>query len=463
MSSGKPVNSLAPLESVRIVEFRGVRELDLTLDRRVTVLFGNNAAGKTTILDAIAIGLGPIVARAPRAKGRSFAKRGDIRVPSRDRPEFGEFAGVERQSASIEVRSEAGVQWGVSHWRSTSDRKAGSTTVSTRALHEALDPLIRGALDTPLGQTAPTIPLVASYGNERAVVEIPLRERDFSKELERFGALDQALLATTRFKAVFEWFRVMEDEERRQRENLRDFNFRLPELQWVRQAVADAELRIRNPRIETRPIRMHVDFDREDGETESLDIKSLSDGYRTHFALVVDIARRMVQLNPTADLEDPERGTRSPAVVLIDEVDLHLDPTWQARVVPGLLKAFPNAQFILTTHSEQVIGSVEAPQVRRLSWQDGEIVAEAVPFAQGATGERILVELMGAQERVDGPVSDKLKRYLRLVDSGSGQREDALALRRELEAAVPNDERLHQADLEMQRRELVARLQRLEG
>jgi predicted ATP-binding protein involved in virulence len=203
---------------------------------------------------------------------------------------------------------------------------------------------------------------------------------------------------------------------------------------------------------------MLVDFDHGNGQTEPLDISSLSDGYRTHFALVVDVARRMVQLNPNDDLNDEIRGTNSEAIILIDEMDLHLDPTWQASVVRGLQTAFPNAQFILTTHSEQVIGSVEASSVRKLVGGDGEVLVQGVPFAQGATGERILVDLMGAKERVAGPVTQRLRRYLDLVDQGKGGEPEAAALRTRLEGALPGDPQLHQADLEMQRREFIAGL-----
>ena len=139
-------------------------------------------------------------------------------------------------------------------------------------------------------------------------------------------------------------------------------------------------------------------------------------------------------------------------------MDLHLDPTWQASVVRGLRAAFPNAQFILTTHSEQVIGSVGASSVRKLVAGDGEVLVQGVPFAQGATGERILVDLMGAKERVAGPVTERLRKYLDLVDQGRGGEPEAAALRTELEAALPGDPQLHQADLEMQRRELIAGL-----
>jgi predicted ATP-binding protein involved in virulence len=125
-----------------------------------------------------------------------------------------------------------------------------------------------------------------------------------------------------------------------------------------------------------------------------------------------------------------------------------------------LLNAFPNAQFVLTTHSEQVLGSVEAHAVRRLAWQAGEIVAEPVRFAQGATGERILIDLMGAAECVPGPVTDLLNDYLSLVDQGNGETDRAKTLRTELDERLPQDPRLHQADLEIQRRALLERFGR---
>ena len=223
------------------------------------------------------------------------------------------------------------------------------------------------------------------------------------------SGLDQSLRATTRFKTVFEWFRVMEDEERREREKRERFSgVPAPRPRMGAASRRASRFHCQNPRVETKPLRMLVDFDYGAGEREALDIGQLSDGYRTHFSLVVDVARRMVQLNPSADLSDPARGTNSEAVVLIDEVDLHLDPPWQSRVIRGLSAAFPNAQLVVTTHSEQVLGSVEAESVRKLTWGDGEILVENVPFAQGATGEQILVELMGAPERVPGPVTAKL-------------------------------------------------------
>jgi hypothetical protein len=84
---GQPQNLIAPIRSVRIQNFRSVRDLTIDLAPDVTVFFGANAAGKTTLLEALAIGLGAIVARVPKATGLSFAKHGDIRVPWKERPD----------------------------------------------------------------------------------------------------------------------------------------------------------------------------------------------------------------------------------------------------------------------------------------------------------------------------------------------------------------------------------------
>ena len=74
---------VVPVRELHIQNFRGIRDASIELDERVTVFFGSNAAGKTTVLDALAIGLGAITARVPNAKGRDFAKSGDIRRPWR--------------------------------------------------------------------------------------------------------------------------------------------------------------------------------------------------------------------------------------------------------------------------------------------------------------------------------------------------------------------------------------------
>lgn len=441
-----------PLVSVKIENFRGIRDLELPLDAGATVLFGRNAVGKTTVVDALCIGLGAIGSRMPGSTGRDFDPN-DLRRPRR--ATSAEKAGVTAEYASVTIRGTGGVEWQIVRKRDGTIRLP-KTFLGRGKLHDWLDPRIT-AIQNKDEDAAVVLPVVAAYGPERAVMEIPLRERDFGKDFPRLAGLDGALKATTRFKAVFEWFRLMEDEERREREKRKEWDYRLPALEWVRRAVTAALPECRNPRTLNKPIRLVVDFVR-DGGIEELDIKELSDGYRTHFALVADLARRTVQINPTDDLGSTTHGTQSPGVVLIDEIDLHLHPSWQTTVLPSLVTTFPNIQFIVTTHSEQVISSVKKEQVYALEDVGGQVQAVGVAFAQGATGERVLTELMHVPRRTPGPVTDQLKKYLAEVAAGRGERPETRQLRAVLDGVLPEDEALLRSDAEMEHRKLLARL-----
>lgn len=94
-----------------------------------------------------------------------------------------------------------------------------------------------------------------------------------------------------------------------------------------------------------------------------LDVQQLSDGERGILAMVLDLARRLSQANP--QLNDPLR--QGEAIILIDELDLHLHPKWQRTIVDQLTNTFPRCQFIATTHSPQVVAAVEPEQVLLLT------------------------------------------------------------------------------------------------
>jgi ribonuclease HI len=95
----------------------------------------------------------------------------------------------------------------------------------------------------------------------------------------------------------------------------------------------------------------------------ALDVRQLSEGERGLLAIVLDIARRLSQANPS--LADPIKQGK--AVVLIDELDLHLHPKWQRSIVEQLTRTFPRCQFIATTHSPQIVAAVEPEQVLLLT------------------------------------------------------------------------------------------------
>ena len=128
-----------------------------------------------------------------------------------------------------------------------------------------------------------------------------------------------------------------------------------------------------------------------DRDDSTLAVRALSDGERGVLALVLDLTRRLAQANPEMDDPAAEAG----AVVLIDEIELHLHPGWQRRIVRNLSETFPKCQFIATTHSPQVIGEVEHDRIYIMA--DGEVYSPL--YSYGVDSSRILEELMDAPPR----------------------------------------------------------------
>ena len=140
---------------------------------------------------------------------------------------------------------------------------------------------------------------------------------------------------------------------------------------------------------------------------KTLDLRQLSDGERSMIALVLDLARRLALANPK--LADPTSEGR--AIVLIDEIDLHLHPRWQREVVHKLTRTFPNCQFIATTHSPQIIGEVPPKNITII--QDGMTVRPDRSF--GMNSNWVLEYLMDTTER-DEAIAVRLDKISDLIE-----------------------------------------------
>lgn len=325
------------LKNVRLENFRAKENVSLDLGARLTLLIGANGSGKTTILDGIAIGLGAILTHLPTLSGLTFKKIGDIRqIDHKPMP-----------YTRITLETTSGVKWDRTQRRDkskTSDLfiEAG---LGLKALEQSLD---RDVID-PLNEGRPfDLPLFVYYGVSRALLDLPLSRKGFPKQHARLEALANALNSDSRFKSAFVWFYNKENEEHRLQKDRRDFDARLPELDAVRRAITSLFPDISNPRIELNPLRFVVE---QNGEP--LNIGQLSDGYKTLLGLVIDLSSRLAMANP--HLPDP---LAAEAIVMIDEVDLHLHPAWQRRVLGDLLRTFENTQFIITTHSPYIVEAI---------------------------------------------------------------------------------------------------------
>jgi predicted ATP-binding protein involved in virulence len=126
----------------------------------------------------------------------------------------------------------------------------------------------------------------------------------------------------------------------------------------------------------------------------AIPVRKLSDGERGALALVLDLTRRLVLANP--QMRDP--AAEAQGVVLIDEIELHLHPKWQREIAHNLTSAFPKCQFIATTHSPQVIGEVEHDRIQIFA--NGMVYSPTHSF--GVDSSRVLEEIMDASSREPG-------------------------------------------------------------
>jgi predicted ATP-binding protein involved in virulence len=122
-----------------------------------------------------------------------------------------------------------------------------------------------------------------------------------------------------------------------------------------------------------------------------VNISQLSQGQKSLLALSGDLALRLVTLNP-----DSKNALHSSGVVVIDEIELHLHPKWQQRIIMGLQKAFPNIQFIITTHSPQVLSTVDKSCIRQICFDEHSELTVTTPQFQtkGVTSADILARIM---------------------------------------------------------------------
>lgn len=179
-----------------------------------------------------------------------------------------------------------------------------------------------------------------------------------------------------------------------------DFQSRQLSLVIVREAI-EYFTNFKNPRIRRQGSPTMI----VKKEGEELDVNQLSQGEKSLLALVGDIARRLAILNPS--LDDPLQGE---GVVMIDEVDLHLHPKWQHDLIDKLVRTFPNVQFFLTTHSPHVVS--DRDDILVYSLDNGEL--EEIPNVYGQDVNTVLNKVFDVDIR-DSEVEIQLNDIRRAI------------------------------------------------
>ncbi len=443
------------LNKVKLFNYRCFSDTEIHFHPQLTVIIGDNGEGKTAILDAIATGFGVLLTRLPGISGKNFDKATDLRISANKKQPF----------LRVTIETIEGICWDRTEKRdqSLATQKLIPKSLGTKALLNFVDTQI---IDPFNEDRFFTMPVIVYYGTGRGVFDAPKNKTSFQKEFARFEALTGALEGTAKFHALFQWIDAMEDRERRGMVKWEDNDFwvkagsdqSLPELNAVRLAIEKMMPGFTNPRVEIRPKRFVVDWKKSDSK-QTYRIEQLSDGYRMTLAMVMDIARRMAQANP-----DRKNILESEAIVLIDEVDLHLHPKWQQTILPDLMRTFPNTQFIVTTHSPQVLTTVPAKCLRSLQIEtDTDTGKTQIGInlikseTLGTASIDTLAKVMGTDPIPDVPEARKLHQYHALIQQNQHETDDGIKLRTELIAHFGIE---HPVMLECER---LIRLQALKG
>ena len=312
------------IKEIKIHDFRGLSDVTIdNLDKNLNLLIGVNGAGKSSVLDATVFLLQAFTARLTTSgsKGASIALA-DIKRDSRTGCEL-------TLTLDNEVK-----------WTRVRSRKLDKTDESDLSqLNDYTKPL-RAQLDE---RQEIDLPVIVHYGVKRSVTDIPLH---FPKSEDSLSNATYKDWVDSKARDIFPWLRGEEDYEN---ELIRDNpEARDRGLEALREAMRVIFPEYTDLRVQRKP---HLEVTLRKGG-EKLPLSQLSDGEKCYLALVCDIVRRLTIANPCK--EEGEKILKGEGIVLIDEVDLHLHPSWEASVMEKLHEVFPNIQFIVSAHSPLV-------------------------------------------------------------------------------------------------------------
>lgn len=420
------------VDRLEVKNFRRYESLSMDLGRQVTLLIGENGSGKTAVLDAMAVMLGLLV-KELGGTPHGFAAK-DARIVPRDLGSRARTATLE-PTFPVSGRVDAVVAGARFSWEKTLGSATGRTTWGGREVREFVANLAAAAVAPAEEERGSShLPVIAYYGVERLLT---VRRAQTPIGTSRLAAFDAALDPRSDLKRLSKFVRSLH-EQVLAAEVYADDDPASARRQF--EAIEQACSRVLEPvgwsRLRWNPMIDALTLSHEQHGT--LPLEQLATGTKIAAGLTIDLASRMARANP--DLGARNLLESTPGIVLIDEVDLHLHPIWQQRIVPSLRKTFPRVQFILTTHSPQVISTVEPENIRILS--DAEVTIPK--HSAGLRSNVVLQDLQGVDPAPDVPVREQLNEYLELVDSGEGRslyaQELRAALDQQIGGAAKNEE-----------------------
>ena len=425
------------IHQLEVRNFRGFEHRTFNLSDQFTVLIGDNGTGKTAILKALSTGVSPLllVWKSDKVSLRTIdIDEDDVRHL---RYHKGQIPTLEPQYPLViycqGIVNEQPISW---VWRlleiedKTSGRPKLEISENIENIAKQIEEKVRKGEDVLL-------PLVAYYGTGRLWLQKKEETVETVKPGSRMLGYMDCLDAASNPKVLLGWFKTMEIASLQRGEAIKVLDAVkaaiancMEDWQSVTYDILEDELLATSTDGRTLPFRM------------------LSDGVRNMLGMVADIAYRAAVLNPQLE---SEAAQKTPGIVLIDEIDLHLHPNWQRRVVEDLRRTFPAIQFVATTHSPFIVQSLREGELINLDSQPPEEYHDRSieDIAENVMG----VELPQKSERYLAMMkaAEEYYQVLQEAKDASPERMEQLKVKLD-ELTIPySDDPAYQAFLKMER------------
>lgn len=424
------------INKIDIVNFKGFQREMREFKSNLTVVIGNNTAGKTTLLKALQIGLGAYLQCLSKLPSTVQYRRNfsiHDRFMAFDSTEKDYVPNGERTRITIDADfyvtdsiennepqfTPISISW--------SREFTGSTTTHSRSCAGELMTMVSDMEAKRYEHHDGAIyPLVLSFGAKRtsdAQMKITRKIKERASRIEK--AYNFALHDKVDFDGAMEWLA-------RYDKNIRDGK----EFEGTREAFFEA--------LQTAiPALSEIDFDH--GEIEAVvsvtghipsrhHFSYMSDGLQSMINIVAEIAHRCIKLNGCLGRNAVKK---TPGVVMIDEIDLYLHPHWQKHVLQDLAQAFPMIQFIVSTHSPFIVQSLQKNQL--ISF-DENVMIEGEPYRESL--EDITADRMGLEQNIRSKrfqeMQEIAKNYFKSIQNGEEDKK-LLEKLREIEATFSDN------------------------
>ena len=437
------------IDSISIKNYRCYEQVDISLHERLTLFVGKNGAGKTTILDAIAVTASTFLNGIDGASSRMI----DVEDAKYN---FYELEGiVDPQHQFPVVITGCGDCNGDKNlkWTRSLNSAGGRTTIKdAQVLVKVAEKLQKRIME---GDSEVILPILSYYGTGRLYAQ--KKEKKDLKNLQKFnrqiGYVD-CMAAESNEKMMLNWFEkmTMKSLQNQQKTGVVE---KIVQLRVVENAICKCFEEISGYSnaalsFDLDVHRIMLEYMDESGEKCKFAMNELSDGFKNTLSMIGDIAYRMAVLNPQLGENVLEK---TPGIILIDEIDLHLHPEWQQTILKDLQTIFPMVQFIVTSHAPAVINSVKKESIRIL---DNGQVYQPVEQTYGRDANSILREVMQVGERPE-EIQIMLSNFYQLIDEE--KIEEAETLLNDIESIVgDSDPEISSAwvtiDFEKMRREV---------